>query len=153
MLIDYAPADDPVIPCEVRLWEARSVIVFVHPREWKKVSINMGVPMVISSCGITFTCLVASCGEHFRIGHVESVSPKDFGVPMHGDYSGTARIDWPSAIPDLLRSGLDNSSPLLTAWKSLSSQEMRTHLSFILRARRPGVIAERQLALLRSLSA
>jgi len=152
MSIDYAPSDDTIIPCEVRLWQARSVTVFVHPREWKKVSIIMGVPMVVSSCGITFTCMVADCGEHYRMGMVDSVSPQDFGVPTHGDYPATARIDWPSAIPDLLRSGLEGSPQLLSTWRSLSSAEMRSHLAYILRARRAGVIVERQLAVLRSLS-
>jgi hypothetical protein len=105
--------------------------------------------MVLSSCGITFICVVVDAGEHYRIGMVKSVSPRDFGLPTHGDYAATARIDWPEAIPELLRMGLDNSPDLLAAWRSLSCQEMRTHISFIRRACRPGVIAERQLAVLR----
>ena len=149
MCTDYAPADDPVIQCEVRLWEGKSVTVFVHPREWKRVAINLGVPMVISSCGITFTCMVANAGEHFRLGMVESVTPQDFGVATHGDYAATARIDWAAAIPELLRMGLDGSPHLLAAWRSLSCQEMRAHISYVFRARRPGVVAERQLAILR----
>jgi len=153
MFIDYAPSDDPLIPCEMRLWHGESVTVFVHPREWKKVSMIRLVPMVISSCGVTFTSQVMECSEHFRIAMVDSVTPRDFDVPTHGDYAAEARIDWPLAIPDLLRSGLDASPELLAAWKSLSCDEMRTHIKFILRAHRPGVIAERQLAVLHSLSA
>ena len=108
--------------------------------------------MVISSCGLIFTSVVMDAQEHFRIGMVDSVRPQDFGVPTHGDYPGTARIDWPAAMPELVRMGLDNSTDLLAAWRSLSCQEMRTHISFTRRASRPGVIAERQLAILRSLA-
>jgi len=152
MCTDYAPSDDPVIQCDVRLWQGESVTVFIHPREWKRVVMNLGVPMVISSCGITFPCLVGNPGEHYSVGMVEIVRPQDFGVPTHGDYAGTARIDWPEAIPELLRMGLDGSPDLLAAWRSLSCQQMRAHISYVRRARRPGVIAERQLAILRLLA-
>jgi len=108
--------------------------------------------MLVSSCGVTFSCRVESCGEHYRIGRPKTVTPSEFGVPVHGDYPGTARIDWETAIPDILQTGLEQAPELLGVWRSLSCQEMRAHLSQIFRAQRPGVIAERQFAVLRALS-
>lgn len=151
MHFDFSPADDPEIPCEVRLWEGRSVTVFVHPRYWKSISIWKGVPLVVSSCGQTFSCVIANVGEPYRMSLSIDLSPSVFGVPTPGDFPGSARIDWPLAIPDLLRTGLEGSPELMDAWKSLSCGEMRSRLSHILLARRPGVIAERELLLLRQL--
>ena len=136
----------------MRLWQNESIVVFVHPREWKKISIIRWVPVVVTSRGVTFTCQLGNGGEFYSCSASIDLNPKVFGVPTHGDYPATARIDWPSATPDLLRTGLDSDPKLLASWKSLSSSEVRSRLAFILRARRTDVIEKRQLAMLRSIS-
>ena len=150
-MTNFAPEDDPVIPCEVRLWYGKDIVVFVHPSEWKKVSITGGTPMVVSFHDVTFPCRISGGAEFYSFGTPKTVVPSDFGVPTHGDYPATARIDWPLAIPDILRTGLEQTSELAAGWQSLPCQEIRKQLSTIFRARRPDEIANRQLALLRQL--
>jgi hypothetical protein len=150
--MDLSPIDDPVVQCEVRLWFDQRVTVFVNPRNWRQISITGRMPLLISSCGVTFSCVVASCGEHHRSGSPKDIGSDDFGVETLGDYPGLARIDWPAALPDLLLARLEESPELLATWQTLSCQEMRTRLSFVLRARNPGTVAARQLALLRRLT-
>lgn len=115
------------------------------------MSIVGGVPMLVTTNAIEFPCLVLNIGEHYRMGRPEGIRPDIFGVPTHADYQSTARIDWEKAIPDLLRDGIERSKELSTIWCALSCKEMRDHLSFVFRARNPGAIAERQLALLQRL--
>lgn len=146
------PADDPTIPCEVRLWRAAQVYVFIHPRDWKKVSVVGGTWMWITCEEARFTCRVASVGEHFRLGEPKDISPHAFGVPTHGDYPATASINWAATIPDLVKAALDDSAELCDAWAALSCEEMRSSLSHIFRARNLGAIADRQLALIRKMS-
>ena len=152
MPIDVSPTDDPEIPCEMRLWTGTHIVVFVHPRKWKQVAIVDGTPMFVTSCGKTFRCRIRNVGEHHRSGSPEDIHATDFGVHAHADYPATARIDWLLAVPELFKQGLEDSAELTQVWRSLSSDEMRAHLSHIFRARRPGVMAERQFALLRRLS-
>lgn len=150
---NFAPSDDPEVYCEVRLWEGKTVVVFVHPRVWSSVSMYSGTPMLISCCGTEFRCVVECCQEHLRSGQPKDVTPADFDVySLHADYDGTARIDWPTAIPDLVRSGLESSPSCLAQWQSLSCRQMREQISHILRARRPGVVLERQMQLPQQLS-
>ena len=150
--MDFPPSDDPLIDCQVRLWKGESVCVFVHPREWKKVSITDGVPMSITCCGVTFHCRVSHIGEHYKIGMPKHVDPRVFGVPTHGDYPATARIDWADALPAILKSSLESSEGLDFAWRSLPCEEMRSRLSHVFRARTPGTVLEREFQLLRKLS-
>ncbi len=107
--------------------------------------------MVVSCHAVEFPCVISSWGEFYRSGRPDSVKPSDFGVPVHGDYPATARIDWHEAIPDVLRAGLESSADSSIVWNSLSSQEMRKYLSFILRARKQSIVLERQLEVLRQI--
>lgn len=152
MLRDFFPISDPSIPCEVRLWQHETVVVFVHPRDWKTVSIVGGVSMIIVSCGTTFPCKIFSGGEYFKIGLPKQIHPEQFDVYGHGDYPGIARVDWPTAIPDLLKQKLLESDQLLESWRTLTHVEMRTQLSFINRARNTNSITERQLVVVSKLS-
>jgi hypothetical protein len=148
-----APRDDPKIACRVRLWHGESVTVCVHPREWKCVAITGGTRMLVSCCGLVFPSEIRNCGEHYRYGRPSGVRPLDFGVPTHGDYEATARIDWELAIPDVLREGLERWADALETWQSLSCEQMRKELSFVFRAQSAGTTTERQLTLLNRLKA
>lgn len=148
----FAPQDDPTIPCKVRLWQGGSVHAFVHPRDWSKVSFGGICPMIVTCLGVTFPCQVMSGGEHYRSGWARDLDPTVFGVPTHGDYPATACIDWPAAIPDILRQGLEQSPTLHAAWRRLSCDQMRAHLARINRAQKPSTQTERQLAVLNALS-
>jgi len=146
-----APHDDVVIPCEVRLWESRSVTVFVHPREWFKVSLRDGVPMRVRCHGVEFACEIWSFGEFYRSGTPKGVIPADFGLPGHGDYEAEAWIDWDEAISELVAAGLTRDPKIAERWRSLPLEEARRRLNEVLRARKPSVRAERSLKLLADL--
>ena len=147
----FAPVDDVAIECEVRLWQGESIHVFVHPREWAKISLYGGVPLSVTCHGVDFHCFVMSCGEFYRSGTPSDVVPSDFDLPGHGDYPATARIDWEKAIPAMVVSGFEKDQALVKGWKSLPLSEMRTRLSRVLRAQKSSTHIERSLELLRDL--
>jgi hypothetical protein len=147
-----APTDDVVIPCEVRLWEERSVTVFVHPREWARVSLWGGVPMWVTCHGVDFACEVFSGGEFYRSGNPKDLHPRDFDLPGHGDYAAQARIDWDEAIPDLVLAGIRSDPKLAERWKLLPLDEMRSRLNYVLRANKASSRTERSLNLLAELA-
>ena len=151
MPTDFAPSDDRSVECFVNFW-GHHVTVTIHPTDWKQVSIRGKLPMIIAAADEVFSCSVRNAGEHYRQGTPDSMQRKDFKVPTDRGYAGWARIDWAQYLPELLLSRLEEDPALLTAWKSLTFDEMRQRLSFILRARTTGAIADRQLSFLKELA-
>lgn len=149
---DLAPKDDPTIPCQVRLWHDGAIIVFVHPREWKRIVAGNPMPVIVNCHSYVFPAEVASWGEFYRSGSQWHLCVDDFPVPWPGDYDATARIDWLTLIPEVLLHGLQENVAPRASWLELSCTEMREEIALIRRARLASSQLQRSLDLLGRLS-
>jgi hypothetical protein len=151
------PDSDPTVKCFLRVWLCKwtgkiSYHVFMHPEEWRGISLWYGTPMHIRCGQFKFPSLVAGGGEYFSWGLVES--PEEVGFDLvSGDHDPVARVDWDAALPELVRDELMRDEQLLAAWKRQPVETIREQINVVRRARKASVQMDRQLALIAELRA
>ncbi|MBI5705614.1 MAG: hypothetical protein HZC36_01340 [Armatimonadetes bacterium] len=146
-----APKDDPEIPCILGMWFDNRASVYIHPEQWKLVSIRGGVPLRVRCEGQSMTCVAYHMGEHYKVATIDNETSQALGLSP-GDYDATARIDWEQAIPEVLRDSLQESERARKRWCSMPVAEIRRMLSSIRAARKPSTSLERQLAAIREIN-
>jgi len=152
-----APFDDPIVKVHyLRLWRNETVVVFLYRKDWSRISVREGLPMLVEFCGKEFPTEILGTGEHHPFGRPsDGTKPSSFPVDGDQDYvdEATARIDWDNAIPSFLRDSILGDPVLLKAWQSLICAEMRDQINFIKSARKPSSQMDRQLAVIAKLRA
>ena len=144
----FAPIDDEPIECQVRLWQGRSVIVFVHPKYRCRCGLFDGTPLRVRLAGREFQVVIMWGGEFYASSRPNDIKPSLFDLDDHGDYDALASVDWELAIPDQIYEALVSESELAAVWEGQTCATIREWLNSIARARKPSSRMERELRLI-----